>query len=46
MNYLHKEMLNLRSYDEKAKELNKPIKKLNYYKEMLRNVLNNKNNSS
>lgn len=45
-NYLHKEMLNLRSYDEKAKELNKPIKKLNYYKEMLRNVLNNKNNSS
>ena len=38
-NYLHKEMLNLRSYDEKAKEINKPIKKLNYYKEMLRNVL-------
>lgn len=45
-NSLHKDMLKLRSYDEKAKELNKSIKSLNYYKEMLRNVLINKNNSS
>ena len=38
-NKLYRDMINLRSYDEKAKEINMVIKDLNYYKEMLRDVL-------
>ena len=38
-NKLFKDMINLRNYDEKAKETNILIKDLNYYKEMLRDVL-------
>ena len=38
-NKLHRDMINLRNYDEKAKETNILIKDLNYYKEMLRDVL-------
>ena len=38
-NKLCRDMIKLRSYDEKAKETNILIRDLNYYKEMLRDVL-------